>query len=376
MKNSATYKIMVTFLAVFLLQLALVGCPSKTDKPDKPDKPDSDQSNKTPERPPRPKTTISGTVVAPVPRASLEGITVAVYVGNEQVGAGGVDPASGAFKAELKKAGSADLRFTIPGMEFPFVRLGYICEEGKETLAGEIGLPADAFPSPPTPPEPTPTDPPPPSTVEPVTPVEPPTPLDHESHRVTISGNVQPPDTMVWVMKDGVEVKRTKAVDGKFKVDGLKHGLYTIEFAAPGRAPQKFKDIPMHADKELSTMLFMSTEIEGVNWDEGYIVVTGNGIPNPDAPNAASSRIGAQRAAKTDAYRRLLDKVLALKVDPDRTVGDYTQGTDVPGRIEGTVKGATFGEPETQDDGTVTIEAKVDIKDVAKTIMQQQQQQR
>ena len=53
-----------------------------------------------------------------------------------------------------------------------------------------------------------------------------------------------------------------------------------------------------------------------INWSSNIIRVTGSGAPDPEASNLAQARLGAERVAKMDAYRNLLeiaeDKSLAL----------------------------------------------------------------
>src|SRR5262245_10929441 len=43
-----------------------------------------------------------------------------------------------------------------------------------------------------------------------------------------------------------------------------------------------------------------------INWTDKTITVTGSGAPNLKAANVAVARLGAERAAKMDAFRNIL----------------------------------------------------------------------
>ena len=48
---------------------------------------------------------------------------------------------------------------------------------------------------------------------------------------------------------------------------------------------------------------------QGVNWSGQIVKATGAGAPDLKAQNAAQARLGAERAALTDAFRNLLAQV-------------------------------------------------------------------
>ncbi len=62
-----------------------------------------------------------------------------------------------------------------------------------------------------------------------------------------------------------------------------------------------------------------------INWGEQVIRATGSGAPNPDAPNVAAARLGAERAAKADALRNILETVKGA-IGLDVSKGTYQLG--------------------------------------------------
>jgi len=78
-----------------------------------------------------------------------------------------------------------------------------------------------------------------------------------------------------------------------------------------------------------------------INWAEQSIRATGSGAPNPDAPNIAAARLGAERAAKADALRNILETVKGVRIDSETlVVNAMTQNDVIRTRVQG-----WFGEP-------------------------------
>ena len=99
-----------------------------------------------------------------------------------------------------------------------------------------------------------------------------------------------------------------------------------------------------------------------VNWSANIIRAVGSGAPSPDAPNVAVARLGAERAAKLDAMRNLLETVKGVRVDSQTTVVNFTTQSDViNSRIEGFVKGARVVKTKYLSDGAVEVVIEVPI---------------
>ena len=78
-----------------------------------------------------------------------------------------------------------------------------------------------------------------------------------------------------------------------------------------------------------------------VNWTRNVIRATGSGAPNPSAANIAVARLGAERAAKVDALRNLLETVKGVRIDSETTVVNaMTQSDVIRSQVQGLVQGA------------------------------------
>lgn len=93
-----------------------------------------------------------------------------------------------------------------------------------------------------------------------------------------------------------------------------------------------------------------------VNWSANVIRAVGSGAPSPEAPNVAVARLGAERAAKLDAMRNLLETVKGVHIDSQTTVVNFTTQSDViNSRVEGIVKGARVVKTRYLSDGGVEV---------------------
>ncbi|MFA4910893.1 MAG: LPP20 family lipoprotein [Desulfobacteria bacterium] len=99
-----------------------------------------------------------------------------------------------------------------------------------------------------------------------------------------------------------------------------------------------------------------------VNWTKNVIRATGSGAPNPSAPNIAVARLGAERAAKVDALRNLLETVKGVRIDSETTVVNaMTQSDVIQSKVEGFVRGARVVNTKYLSDGGVEVVIEVPI---------------
>ncbi|MEK7851281.1 MAG: LPP20 family lipoprotein [Deltaproteobacteria bacterium] len=99
-----------------------------------------------------------------------------------------------------------------------------------------------------------------------------------------------------------------------------------------------------------------------VNWSANVIRAVGSGAPSPDAPNVAVARLGAERAAKLDAMRNMLETVKGVRIDSQTTVVNFTTQSDViNSRVDGLVKGARVIKTRYLSDGGVEVVIEVPI---------------
>lgn len=99
-----------------------------------------------------------------------------------------------------------------------------------------------------------------------------------------------------------------------------------------------------------------------VNWSANIIRAVGSGAPSPEAPNVAVARLGAERAAKLDAMRNMLETVKGVRIDSQTTVVNFTTQNDViSSKVEGFVKGARVIKTRYLSDGGVEVVIEVPI---------------
>jgi hypothetical protein len=97
-----------------------------------------------------------------------------------------------------------------------------------------------------------------------------------------------------------------------------------------------------------------------INWGEQLIRATGSGAPNPDAPNIAAARLGAERAAKADALRNILETVKGVRIDSETlVVNAMTQNDIIRTQVQGIVKGARVVNTKYLSDGAVEVTVEI-----------------
>lgn len=115
-----------------------------------------------------------------------------------------------------------------------------------------------------------------------------------------------------------------------------------------------------------STSVFASDASKGeINWEGGYVIATGIGVA-PAGKTKAFARMAAEKAAKVDAQRNLLEIIKGVKVTAETTVENMMLVSDVvKTNVEGLLKGAVQIDRkfEQADDGSVsaTVTMKVCI---------------
>lgn len=99
-----------------------------------------------------------------------------------------------------------------------------------------------------------------------------------------------------------------------------------------------------------------------VNWQTMRLRVSGQGAPNPNAPNIAVARLGAERAAKADALRNALESIQGVYVNADTTVQDFMLQSDtIRTRVEGILRAFSVVDRKYFSDGGVEIIIEVPV---------------
>ncbi|MCX5909587.1 MAG: LPP20 family lipoprotein, partial [Deltaproteobacteria bacterium] len=99
-----------------------------------------------------------------------------------------------------------------------------------------------------------------------------------------------------------------------------------------------------------------------INWSQGMVTAKGSGAPPTGITVPAQARLMAERAAKADALRNLLEAVKGVRVDAETTVESFTTKNDVVmTRVSGIVKGATVIDRRYLSDGGVEVTVGVNL---------------
>lgn len=97
-----------------------------------------------------------------------------------------------------------------------------------------------------------------------------------------------------------------------------------------------------------------------VEWAPVRVTAKGGGAPPPTAVNQAQARLMAERAAKIDAMRNLLEQAYGVVIKSRTTVRDFiTQNDTIRAKVEAYIKGARVTDTKYLSDGSVEIEMEV-----------------
>ncbi len=107
----------------------------------------------------------------------------------------------------------------------------------------------------------------------------------------------------------------------------------------------------------------------GVNWQGQVLKATGSGAPDMRASNPAQARLGAERAAKLDAFRNLLEQAKGLQVKAGRTVGDELASDEIRGRVEGVIKGFKVTNKRYFSDSGVELDVEVPLSELTSALL-------
>ncbi len=109
----------------------------------------------------------------------------------------------------------------------------------------------------------------------------------------------------------------------------------------------------------------------GVNWEGQVVKATGSGAPDIKATTPAQARLGAERAAKLDAFRQLLEQVKGVQVSSGKKVGDVMGREEIKARVEGVIRGFKVTATRYFNDGGVEVDVEVPLAAIAGIVMDQ-----
>ena len=128
-------------------------------------------------------------------------------------------------------------------------------------------------------------------------------------------------------------------------------------------------DFPDISPEEAKTSVLQSGETGGIDWTNGFIYAKGEGVPMAGLQHKGQARLTAQRAAKIDAERNLLEMVKGVQIDSNSTVDNFMLTSDViKTSVSGVLKGfqivpnpATGEEYAYLSDGTVRVTIRIPL---------------
>ena len=94
----------------------------------------------------------------------------------------------------------------------------------------------------------------------------------------------------------------------------------------------------------------------GIDWQNNVVYAVGDGAPPADAVNVAQARVRAKRAAIDEAMARLLEQVLAVRVDAQSETRDFVnESRVVRNAVSGLVRNAQIVDIRQFPDGRVQV---------------------
>lgn len=102
----------------------------------------------------------------------------------------------------------------------------------------------------------------------------------------------------------------------------------------------------------------------GVDWQEQVLTATGSGAPDLRATTPAQARLGAETAAKLDAFRNLIAQAKGISIDGGRTLGDALEDETIRGSLQGALKGFKITHRRYYSDNGVEIDVEVPLSGV------------
>jgi len=91
-------------------------------------------------------------------------------------------------------------------------------------------------------------------------------------------------------------------------------------------------------------------------WVPVKLSARGSGAPPQSAVNPAQARLMAERAAKLDAMRNLLEETKGVRINSKTMVRDFiTQSDTIRARVDGYLQGAKVIDTKYQSDGSVEV---------------------
>lgn len=92
-----------------------------------------------------------------------------------------------------------------------------------------------------------------------------------------------------------------------------------------------------------------------VNWSEQTVIATGSGAPNLKLENVAQVRLAAERAAKLDAYRKVLEALKGVRISAAELGSAQLSKVQVKTQVQGIIQGCKTVDTRYYSDGGVDV---------------------
>src|SRR5258708_9459370 len=102
-----------------------------------------------------------------------------------------------------------------------------------------------------------------------------------------------------------------------------------------------------------------------IDWTRRVLVGHGQGAPDLNAPSVAVARLGAERAAKLDAYRNALETLKGMELQSGGRAGTLLPNDQtLTSRVDGKLKGVTPIKTHYFSDGGVSLDIEVSLDEL------------
>ncbi|MCP4501031.1 MAG: hypothetical protein GY822_13815 [Deltaproteobacteria bacterium] len=92
-----------------------------------------------------------------------------------------------------------------------------------------------------------------------------------------------------------------------------------------------------------------------INWSNKLVTATGSAAANLNAPSVAVARLQAERAAKLDALRNIMETIQGVRVQGSASAGDLMSNGTIKSKIEGMARGFKIKDTRYYSDGSVDV---------------------
>lgn len=92
-----------------------------------------------------------------------------------------------------------------------------------------------------------------------------------------------------------------------------------------------------------------------INWSKKTVTATGSAAANMKDASLAVARLNAERAAKLDALRNIIETIQGIQVSGTKNAGDLMSNGEIRSRIQGIAQGFKVVDTKYYSDGSVDV---------------------